>query len=72
MWDAAAPVAVRLADLVEHAQGIEMDPALVLDWKANRVPTSAATPGSRLVRRPGDRFCFTGVGAGGRCRETGA
>jgi hypothetical protein len=64
MWDAAAPVTVRLADFVERAQGIEMDPALVLDWKANREPSFSATPLSRLVLRPGDRVCFTGAGAG--------
>lgn len=64
MWDTAAPVTVRLADFVERARGIDMDPALVLDWKANREPTSAVRPGSRLALGAGDRVCFTGSGAG--------
>ena len=64
MWDAAAPVAVQLADFVDRATGIEMDPALILDWKANREPSTEATHGSRLDLRPGDRVCFTGAGAG--------
>ena len=35
MWDAAAPLTVRLADFLDRAQGVEMDPVLVLDWRAN-------------------------------------
>lgn len=66
MWDASAPVNVKLADYLPAAASVSMDPALVADWQHSR---TVATEKGAWVPAVGDRVCFTGTGVGATRRE---